>query len=220
MKTAALLLALAAAAAESEVPVFDVHFAVITARPEAARAATHAALRREVAILNRRFVDAEGRPVVRFRFKEARVFDEVRGSSCRFVALGDSREPYDSDGWAEAFNACADPKVRDPKAINFYVYASDGTCHGKRNSGRPYVLIDWVRLGHQGQSPEEHEMGHAFGLDHVCVPGAKMETSTNIMASSECGQGSGGRRDLGFTAEQVGVIRERAGQIAKRLRGE
>jgi hypothetical protein len=220
MRALLLLLALGSVAAEPEVPVFDVHFAVITARPEAARAATHAALRREVSILNRRFVDAEGRPVVRFRFKAARVYDEVRGSSCRFAALGDSRDPYDSDGWAEAFNECDDPKVRDPRAINFYVYDSDGTCHGKRNSGRPYVLIDWARLGHQGQSPEEHEMGHAFGLDHVCAPGAEMETSTNIMASAECGKGSGGRRDLGFTPEQVSVIRERAAQIARRLRGE
>lgn len=220
MRAVLLLLALVAAAAEPEVPVFDVHFAVITARPEAAQAATRAALRREVSILNRRFVDAEGRPVVRFRFKEARVFDEVRSSSCRFAALGDTKEPYDSDAWAEAFNKCEDPKVRDPRAINFYVYDSDGTCHGKRNSGRPYVLIDWVRLGHQGQSPEEHEMGHAFGLEHVCVPGAGLETSTNIMASADCGQGSGGRRDLGFTPEQVGVIRQRAAQIAERLRGE
>ncbi len=93
------------------------------------------------------------------------------------------------------FNACD-----DPRAINVYVYDSyaerggfaDVTSHGRRNSNRPYLLLDWERLGHKVQGAEEHEMGHAFGLEHVCAPGAKPKTSTNIMASADCGLGSGG----------------------------
>ena len=209
--------------------VFDVHFAVITKNPKAQRRATLEQLHKEVEILNEYFVSEQGEAIVRFRFKAAHFYDEVRDSPCRFVDLGDSTEKYDSDGWAKMFNKCHDPKVRDPYAINFYVYDSyspgkgfaDKKGHGKRNSNRPYILIDWKRLNHTSQSPEEHEMGHAFGLQHVCVPGATRQTSTNIMASSECDNGSGGLRDIGFSAKQVKTILEYSKKIERKLeRGE
>ena len=104
--------------------------------------------------------------------------------------------------------------MRDKKAINFYIYDSynstskydDITSHGKRNSNWPYVLIDWQRLNNNIQNPEPHEMGHAFGLYHVAVPGAKMDSPTNIMASIGYGFGSGGRRNIGFTEAQEAII--------------
>ena len=142
-----------------------------------------------------------------------------------FVKLGDTKEEYNSDRWADKFNECSDKKVKDPSAVNFFIFDSyskkqgyaDRTSHGKRNSNRPYVLIDWVRLDHKVQSPEEHEMGHAFGLDHVYVKGAKITDSTNIMASAESGEGSGGLRDIGFNNKQVATIREYAVRIRDRL---
>lgn len=207
-------------------PVFDLHFVVITKNGDAHRIASLEQLKKEVAILNTHFVTENRQAIVKFRFKSAAFYDEVQNSSCELVKLGDTTRPYDSDGWAALFNACDDPRVRDLNAINFYVYDSynpktgfsDTTSHGKVNANRPYVLIDWARLNHNDQSVEEHEMGHAFGLDHVCVPGARRSTSTNIMASAECGKGSGGRRDIGFNASQVKTILDHARQTKVRLK--
>jgi len=211
--------------AQESMSVFDIHFAVITKNPAAHERATVEQLRKEVDILNRFFVDEDRRPVVKFRFKSAALYDELKDSSCDFVRLGDTRKNYDSDAWADMFNACDDPRVRDPAAINFFIYDShsrekgfgDATCHGKRNSNRPYLLIDWERLDHTDQGPEEHEMGHAFGLDHVFVDGAGINDSTNIMASRHK-NGSGGRRNIGFNKDQVRIILEYAGKIQKKLR--
>jgi hypothetical protein len=60
-------------------------------------------------------------------------------------------------------------------------------------------------------------MGHAFGLGHECVPGARRTTSTNIMASADCGKGSGGLRDIGFNATQVKIILDYASKIKNQL---
>lgn len=207
-------------------PQFDVHFAVITRNPEAHRVATRAQLEKEVEILNAHFVSERRNAVLVFKLKSVALYDEIKGSACELVGLGDRAQEFDSGHADRAFNACAEPLVRDPHAINFYVYDAyarakgfdDATGHGRRNSNRPYVFLDWKRLNHAGQAPEEHEIGHAFGLGHECVPGATPRTSTNIMASAECGKGSGGMRDLGFNARQVESILRYAALITERLR--
>lgn len=204
---------------------FDLHFAVITKNPAAHGVVTLSQLKTEVDILNTYFVTEGRQPIVKFRFKSASFYDDIKHSRCEFVKIGDTEVPYDSDRLAALFNACDDVKVRDPQAINFYVYdsydaqkgASDTTGHGKRNSNRPFLILDWERLNHKDQSPEEHEMGHAFGLGHECAPGARRESSTNIMTSSDCGRGSGGRRDIGFNARQVKTILGHAQAIRERL---
>lgn len=194
--------------------VFDVVFCVITKNPKAHAAATKDQLKREVYILNQRFRTLKGEQIVRFRFKSASLYGQVKDMGCKVVALGDSVQSYDTNRYAKAYNQCKHSKVRDPHAISFYVYDSyskragfaDTMCHGKRNSNRPYVLIDWARLNHHKQSPEEHEMGHAFGLGHVGVLGATIDDTTNIMCSKGEKFGSGGQRNLGFTEAQTAII--------------
>jgi hypothetical protein len=134
-------------------------------------------------------------------------------------------QPYSNDAVTKAFNACQDPKVRDQGAINVYIFDShsakaglgDPTSHGIRNSNRPFMLIDWQRLGGNLQNAEPHEMGHCFGLGHVGVPGASGLTSTNIMASSGEDFGSGGQRDLGFSESQAALILYHAQRTHSRL---
>ncbi len=218
-----LLVGTAVFAAEP-LPTFDVNFVVVTPTAGAQPKATTELLREEVAILNRYFRSAKGEQLINFRFKSATLQPYVAKSPCGLVAALDGDRPY-SGQWLHVFKACTDPKIRDPKAINFLVYDSfmepkkrkDVTSKGGVVGGRPYVLIDWERLGHVNQSPEEHEMGHAFGLKHVCVPGAKGKTTpTNIMASGEgCPNGAGGARDLGFDDAQVATIRANAARYLK-----
>lgn len=90
---------------------------------------------------------------------------------------------------------------------------NDITSWGFRNQGRPFVLIDWERLNYQTQSATPHEMGHAFGLKHVCSPHATKKTPTNIMSSYDCGLGSGGLSNLGFNREQYSKIMESYGLL-------
>ena len=70
-------------------------------------------------------------------------------------------------------------------------------------------------------------MGHAFGLNHMCVENAKRSTATNIMASGgkyETADGkeedcewSGGERNLGFDAGQSQTVLRTAELIYETL---
>lgn len=199
--------------AETVYENFDVHFAILTSNPSAQMVATLTQMQEEINILNNYFVKEDRSPVVKFRFKSLSFYNDVKSSTCSFVSTVNSATPYDSDGWATLFNNCNDPKVRDKNALNLYIYDgysevngfNEADSHGKRNSNRPYVMLDWQRINHNIQSPEEHEMGHAFGLEHVCAPEATYNTSTNIMTTS-CSGSSGGKRDIGFNTEQVSTI--------------
>lgn len=222
------LLCLTACTSQATDPtVFDVNLVVLTKRPEALQRATPDQMRREVDILNTYFVGADGVNPVRFRFKNLTYAHEIAGGGCPSLsAMGDLPREYDHRQFKTQFDDCRDGRLVDPGAINFYVYDSysdsksfgDRTSHGHNHGDRPFLLLDWERIGHRIQSPEEHEMGHAFGLAHVCAVGADQGTSTNIMASRECGLGSGGRRDVGFDAEQLRIIKKRAEKIDANLR--
>lgn len=213
------------AGAEPKRLTIPLHFCVLTRNPAAQAKATREQCQKEVEILNAGFRGLDGTPLVTFTLKGFTPYAEARTSKCPLLEFGDSRRPYDAGAILKAFNACEDAQVRDPGAINVYVYDShsaeagydDQTSHGTRNSNRPYVLIDWERLGGNIQNAEVHEMGHAFGLDHVGVPGAGMNSSTNIMTSAAEGFGSGGKRDLGFSESQAALILYHAERTRGRL---
>jgi len=170
-------------------------------------------------------VTLDGKSLAKFVFKSFRPFSEVQNSNSELLGWGDSTERYSNSRLVKAFNACDDPAVRDRNAINVYIYDShsekagfdDVTSHGIRNSNRPFLLIDWQRLGGSVQNAEPHEMGHAFGLGHVGVPGAKRSSSTNIMTSVAEGFGSGGERDLGFSESQTAIILYHSARTHSRL---
>lgn len=204
---------------------FPLHFCVLTRNPAAHAKATRAQCEKEVEILNSGFRTLDGKPLVTFTMKGFSSYDDIRGTDSALLEFGDSMAPYDSGKIVTAFNACTDARVRDRNAINIYIFDSYGgangyndlTSHGTRNSNRPYMLIDWERLGGNVQNGEVHEMGHCFGLGHTGVPGAGMNTSTNIMASIGEQFGSGGKRDLGFSEAQSAIIHYHARRSHGRL---
>lgn len=208
-----------------QIPEIDVHFCVLTSNPKAQQKATLQQLKKEVKILNSKFVTFNRKPIVRFKFKSASFYNDIKNSKDQLAVFGNSKEAGNTNKFTKLFNSCTDKKVRDPHAINFYVYDSysekvgfaDIISHGRRNSNRPFILIDWQRLDNNIQSPEVHEMGHAFGLYHVAVPGARLNHSTNIMASIEHSFGSGGKRDLGFTEAQAAIIAYHSKRTLARL---
>ncbi|AOA59904.1 hypothetical protein BFG52_06470 [Acinetobacter larvae] len=192
---------------------FDVHFSVLSNNPNAKAKATLSQLKEEVNILNQYFIADDGRSIVKFRFKSVTFYDDLKNSSCKIVDLGDARRAFSLDSATVLFNHCQDRKVKDKNAINIYIFDeynerkgfASANSYGKRNLNRPFIFLDWHRLNHNVQSPEEHEMGHAFGLNHICEPTATIKTSTNIMTSA-CKGGSGGKRNIGFNTAQVRTI--------------
>lgn len=188
--------------------VFDIHFAIITKNRQAQRIATVTQLRKEVDILNKYFINEHGDVIVKFRFKSAHMYDEIKDLNCPLV-INANNQHYNENDWQDNFNKCTHPKVWDPNAINIYIFDShDGACHGRRNSNRPYIFFHYKRLNHTDQSPEEHEMGHCFGLGHECSYGLRLRDNSNIMTSKDylCpkhqalknAERSGGQRNIGF----------------------
>jgi hypothetical protein len=193
-------------------------------------------LQREIEVhLQNNFLSAEGTPVCQggdcfeFHFKAGRFRNDILDTTCEtLLELGDpidksyhnkDLEDYIAlnDALADAVKACNDERVRDPRAINLYIYNScawdetsesvdcdDDTGHGRKNKDgsiyKPYAFIDVSRLQHQLQAPEEHEIGHALGLPHNCDPKIRNASAESNIMQSGCdfaGQ-SGGRRNLGF----------------------
>ncbi len=201
-------------------PVFDVHFVVASDNAELAAKVSRELFEREIEILNRDFVTDTGAKIIEFRFKSLATHAEFGAADC---AARDTLKSVDvkNAAWKKdlyrLYRECRDPRLRDLKAINFIVVdncseksgCSDVDSMGGAAGNRPFVLIDRERLGNNIQSPEVHEMGHAFGLGHSCHPGATTKTATNIMGSREKCKGSGGLRNLGFTAKQVKTIEAR-----------
>ncbi len=203
----------------------DVHFVVLT---PAGAALTESDARNEIDILNERFLTETGQKLARFRLRSFTSFDAALESPCSLVDLALAGVDYSTADWVWNFNACDDAAVRDPGAINFYVYDAytddarwgDNTSMGRNNGDRPYVFLDISRLSHTTMSPEEHEMGHALGLGHVCEESSDEDPATSIMATGrtygdgeQCPYG-GGDRTIGFYPDQVRTLVEHIDAVA------
>src|SRR4029453_19092516 len=119
---------------------------VLTRNPQAQRAATLEQCKKECEILNATFRTLDGKPLARFQFKGHSSHQQIKNTPSELLAFGDRVEECDTNQFVKAFNACKDRRVRDPQAINFYIYDSyaanpgfaDTTSHGKRNSNHPF----------------------------------------------------------------------------------
>jgi hypothetical protein len=191
------------------IPEFGVHF--VNALPDAnAGQFDKAAAEREVEILNQYFKSADGNLVVHFHFAGYERFSAPAPANCTAMNLLKTLDVHSSawkKQWFHDYRICKEPRFYSKSHVNFIVAdnidarngAADVDSMGGMTGNVPFVIIDPARLGHKIQSPEEHEMGHAFGLAHVCHPGAKTKTPTNIMGSKANWKGSGGARTVGIT---------------------
>ena len=118
-------------------------------------------------------------------------------------------------------------------SVKYSLISEISSSHAKNNDDHPYCVIDYARINGNANrvGVEEHEMGHGFGLAHVCIPGANGSSSTNIMSSSgsypsdnnyeyisgdptsTCSSGSSGKRDIGFNTQQCQIILRNSEEI-------
>lgn len=195
-----------------DLPVVNVSFIVTNNRPEIKALDNKTQIYKELAILNRYFVDENNQKIFKFKIHRYYSYQDFNKRKCDLANQLNQPTALIPDNLPSAVKTCF-PR-RKSKEVLFIIYDSyneklkyaDITSWGFRNQGQPFILIDWERLNYQTQAASVHEMGHAFGLGHVCSPKATKTTPTNIMSSYDCRLGSGGLRNLGFTRVQLNIM--------------
>ncbi|MCZ1178507.1 metalloprotease [Acinetobacter pittii] len=194
-------------------PVVPVTFVFTTNNPSAAQFDNFTQMRKEISILNKYYLDDQGKKIFNFKLNRYIPYEEFSKLHCDLKQQINQPYPISTETIPASVNTCF-PKRTASKEVIIFIYDAystkwkfkDVTSRAFRNNGKPFILLDWNRLNYNIQAGSVHEMGHVFGLKHVCAPKATKRTPTNIMASAECKLGSGGLRNLGFTPVQLQTI--------------
>jgi hypothetical protein len=141
--------------------------------------------------LNTEFRSQTGEQLVNFRLRSALQYLEVKDADCDAMKQAAAGKPF-----MHLVGKCKDPRIRAPKAVNVYIYAppddsGDGSIssYGGHNSNGPYALIHWK--SYHDFNKLWHELGHAFGLPHVCSSPRPEGAHWNIMATPDACKKSG-----------------------------
>lgn len=200
---------------------FPVRFVLLSGKPEVAARATRQQLVKEVDIMNRYFVTEDRRAIVRFSFDSVQPYEAIQDSPCDVVAR--ANRPEQTRDFIFEVVRCADPRVFDPSKLNVYIIDTydqkkgyrEEDSYGGGSGNRRFAALDYERLGHIFAA-EEHELGHAFSLGHVCHPGANSRTKTNIMTQRNACPGAVGHegdRSIGFNRDQERQILAKARNV-------
>ncbi|MFJ0275476.1 metalloprotease [Acinetobacter baumannii] len=194
-------------------PVVPVTFVFTTNNPSAAQFDNFTQMRKEISILNKYYLDDQGKKIFNFKLNRYIPYKEFSKLHCDLKQQINQPYPISTETFPASVNTCF-PKRTASKEVIVFIYDAystkwkfkDVTSRAFRNNGKPFILLDWNRLNYNIQAGSVHEMGHVFGLKHVCAPKATKRTPTNIMTSAECKLGSDGLRNLGFTPVQLQTI--------------
>lgn len=197
---------------DQNLPIVYVSFIFTAPSLEARKFDNEKQMRKEIHILNQYFVDQNNNKIFKFKPYHYYSYQNLTQRKCDLTNQLNQPKTFNPNLIPAAVQRCF--PHRNSKEVFFIIYDAyteklkykDVTSWGFRNQGQPFILIDWERLNYQIQAATPHEMGHAFGLQHVCSPNATKTTPTNIMSSYDCKLGSGGLRNLGFTTEQLHII--------------
>lgn len=194
-------------------PIVPVTFVFTTNTPQATKLDNYQQMRKEIKILNKYYVDDKNNKIFKFKLHRYIPYEEFSKLHCDLKQQINQPYPISTETIPASVNTCF-PKRTASKEVIVFIYDAystkwkfeDVTSRAFRNNGKPFILLDWNRLNYNIQAGSVHEMGHVFGLKHVCAPKATKRTPTNIMTSAECKLGSGGLRNLGFTPVQLQTI--------------
>ena len=180
----------------------------------------------EVNVMNEFFVKDDRSRIFNFYLNSISYYDDIQNLNCELISVGDLEVNLPDIDYEGMFNACDDVLVRDKSSINIYIYDAywDGFENwfgiGFNNADNPFIMLDYARLPHIAAA-EEHELGHIFGLGHICSTVTSNDSSSNIMSSAilNCAAAgiATGLRDIGFNREQLEVIKDTAIRIIANL---
>jgi hypothetical protein len=199
---------------------FDIHFVVMTEKlqgPGGSVGADKKTRRSEMVMerfkshvekLNTEFRSESGEQLVNFHLKSATLFLDAKSSQCEAVRLAAAGKSFGNQ-----VAKCKDAAITSPKAINVYIYApADGsdddriTSFGGHNSNGPYAFIHWK--SYHDFNKLWHELGHAFGLPHVCSSPRPEGAHWNIMATPDtCRNGAPIVAGFHFDEKQTATVK-------------
>lgn len=164
-------------------PIVKVNFVFATNQSTTAKYDHVEQIKKELSILNQYFVDEKNQKIFEFRLNKYLSFDHSNKKNCTLAQILQSPQVIEHIALKSAFNTCfhSPPRLVTPPEVYFFIFDAYApnigyksvTSWGFRNAGKPLILIDWERLNDNIQAAVPHEMGHAFGLRHVCIKSAK-----------------------------------------------
>jgi len=207
-------------------PKIGVKFYLLTENKEVNRVFNENQISKIMKNLTASFRDHSGKKLVNFTSLGLSKHKEIKDSKCTLLKYGTQAQKPKKAKMIGNYLSCKDPNLRSLKAINFYIFDSPWQENKKwktsyayfDGSSSPALLANWQTLKSGYKTPDIHEMGHIFGLNHTAACGSKDDTPTLAMASeTESCKGTGGNRKLGFTKDEVVVIKKVAENLHKIL---
>ncbi|WP_157210589.1 hypothetical protein [Turneriella parva] len=205
------------ALSKPELPLFALHFVLMTDHPKAVAGATPERLQQIENLLNEKFASTGGENLARFKIRSFADLEVIKNSTCPeiYESIVNRTNTRYGDYWK-----CKDLRVRAPQGITIFIkhHDKDKLSYGGRVNGMPFAQINWERFL-KDQRVFLHELGHAFGLGHSCPPTKAKPGRPNVMNFSKgCKPLPEGEAGWLYTPSQAATVKKRRDAYAKKFR--